>query len=70
MHDSSRMHIVQPPHNLVHEELKMLSLQFLLTSQNLVQISIHEFKHNVNVVEVLSCHWHLNRFEVDDVFVF
>jgi hypothetical protein len=70
MHNSNRMHVIQPSQNLIHEHLKMLSRQFLLASQNLVQVSIHELEHNINMVKVLSGHWHLNRFEVDYVLVF
>jgi hypothetical protein len=54
MHYPRSMHIIDPSQNLVHKQLEMLPGQLLITSQNFMQISIHELKNNVNVVEFLS----------------
>lgn len=69
MHYTCSMHIVEPSKNLIHKELEMLSRQLLIASQNLVQISVHELKHNVNMVKFLSCHGHQNSLEVDDILM-
>lgn len=70
MDDTCRMHVIQTSHNLIHEQLKMFPGQLLITSQNLMQVSVHELKHNVNIVEILSRHGHHDGLQIDDVFVF
>ena len=70
MHYPRSMHVIDPSQNLVHKQLEMLPGQLLITSQNFMQISIHELKNNVNVVEFLSCHGHQNGLEVNDVLMF
>ena len=64
------MHMIESSNNLIHEELKMFPGEFLITFQNLMQISIHELEHDINMVEILSCHWHYYRFKVDNILVF
>lgn len=51
------MDIFQGTKHLVQKELVMLLGQIIVRLNNLVQIGIHEFKDNIDILEILLARW-------------
>jgi hypothetical protein len=54
MNTHNCMDIFQCKKQLVYEELMVLLCQVIVSLNNLVKISIHKFKENINISEVPS----------------
>ena len=48
-----RVNILEPSQNLVHEVLKVSLSQWLLRANDLMQVCLHEFLNDVDLVEVV-----------------
>lgn len=61
------MDIFQCTKELVQEELVMLLGQIIIGLDNLVQIRLHQFKNNINVLEIPSRRWQHDVLDLDYV---
>ena len=69
VHDVRSVHVIYSSHDLIHEVLVMVRLQFLPRIDKLMQICLHQLRNNVHVI-VVSPRWRpLNIYQLNDVFV-
>lgn len=69
MDDLSRVNVLESAKKLVQKRFTVLLSQWLLTPNNLRQVCVHQFSHNINVLKVASRLRQNDSFNIDDVIV-